>query len=186
MAFASVGLNTAITALPNLLGTRSDPYQSFNFLVEIEGILAGSFSECTGVQVETETFEYREGGQNDYVHHFAGPTKYPALILKHGITQIDGLWNWHQDVTQGTINRKNGTIYLLDKMHTPVMYWNVKEAFPVKYTGPDFRANSATVAFESVELVHRGLSRPTLGSVLGVAGSAIAGAAGSIGVSFGL
>jgi phage tail-like protein len=89
-------------------------------------------------------------------------------------------------VTQGTINRKNGTIYLLDKMHIPVMYWNFKEAFPVKYTGPDFRADSATVAFESVELTHRGLSRPTLGSVLGAAGSAIAGAAGSISVSFGI
>jgi phage tail-like protein len=186
MALPSVGLNAGFAALTNVLGVRSDPYQACNFLVEIEGILAGGFSECSGLQVETETVEHREGGNNDYVHRFAGPTKYPPLILKHGITQIDGLWNWHQDVTQGTINRKNGTIYLLDKSHIPVMYWNFKEAFPVKYTGPDFRADSASVAFESVELAHRGLSRPTLGSVLGAAGSAIAGAAGSISVSFGI
>jgi len=102
---------------------------AFNFLVEIEGILAGSFSECTGLQVETEYHDYREGGLNDYVHRFAGPTKYPPLMLKHGITQIDGLWNWHQEVTQGSIKRKNGTIYLLDRMRIPVMYWNFKEAF---------------------------------------------------------
>jgi phage tail-like protein len=184
MDLPSVGLNTAFAALTNLLGVRSDPYQAHNFLVEIEGILAGSFSECSGLQVETETLDYREGGNNDYVHRFAGPTKYPSLILKHGITQIDGLWNWHQDVTQGTVNRKNGTIYLLDKSHTPVMYWNFKEAFPVKYTGPDFRADTASIAFESVELTHRGLSRPTLGSVLGAAGSAIAGVAGSFSASF--
>jgi len=107
-------------------------------------------------------------------------------MLKHGITQIDGLWNWHQEVTQGSIKRKNGTIYLLDRMRIPVMYWNFKEAFPVKYTGPDFRADAAAIAFESVEPTHRGLSRPTLGSVLGPAGSAIAGAAGAIGGSFGL
>jgi phage tail-like protein len=144
----------------NVAGGRSDPYQAFNFLVEIEGILAGSFSECTGLQVETEYFDYREGGINDYVHRFAGPTKHPFLILKRGITRIDGLWNWHQDVTRGTINRKNGTIYLLDKMHSRIMSWNFKEAFPVKYTGPEFRADSASVAFESVELAHRGLSRP--------------------------
>ncbi len=184
MGLPSIGLNTAFAALTNLLGVRPDPYQAFNFLVEIEGILAGSFSECTGLQVETEFFDYREGGQNDYVHRFAGPTKYPSLILKHGLTQIDGLWNWHQDVTQGNINRKNGTIYLLDKMHIPAMYWNFKEAFPVKYTGPDFRADSAAIAFESIELTHRGLSRPTLGSVLGAAGSAIAGIAGSVSLSF--
>jgi len=187
MGLPSIGLNTAFAALSNLLGVRSDPYQSFNFLVEVEGILAGGFSECTGLQVETEVFDFREGGQNDYVHRFAGPTKYPPLVLKHGLTQIDGLWNWHQDVTQRTIHRKNGTIYLLDKQRIPVMYWNFKEAFPVKWTGPDFRADSASVAFESVELTHRGLSRPTLGSVLGAVGSAIGGALGiTANVSFGL
>ncbi len=165
MAMASGGIGTDFAALANVLGARFDPYQAFNFLVEIEGILAGSFSECTGLQVETEYFDYREGGVNDYVHRFAGPTKYPSLILKHGITQLDGLWNWHQDVSRGTVDRKNGTIYLLDKMHSPVIYWNFKEAFPVKYTGPEFRADSASVAFEIVELTHRGLSRPILGSV---------------------
>jgi phage tail-like protein len=182
----SVGLDTTFSALTNLLGIRTDPYQACNFLVEIEGILAGSFSECTGLQVETEYFDYREGGVNDYVHRFAGPTKYPPLIFKHGLTQIDGLWNWHQEVTQGTINRKNGTIYLLDRMRIPVMYWNFKEAYPVKYTGPDLRADSANIAFESVELTHRGLSRPALGGMLGAAGSAVAGLAGSVSVSVGL
>jgi phage tail-like protein len=186
MGLPSIGLNVAFAALTNLLGVRGDPYQAYNFLVEIEGILAGGFSECTGLQVETESFEYREGGLNDYMHHFAGPTRSPSLILKHGITQIDGLWNWHQDVTQGTITRHSGTIYLLDKMRIPVIYWNFKEAFPLKYTGPDFRADSASVAFETVELVHRGLSRPTRGSVLGAAGSVVAGVAGSVGGSFGI
>jgi phage tail-like protein len=169
-------MNTAFAALTGVVGVRLDPYQAVNFLVEIEGLLTGGFTECTGLEVETEYFDYREGGLNDYVHRFAGPTKYPPLILKHGITPIDGLWNWHQEVTQGIINRKNGTIYLLDKMHVPVIYWNFKEAYPVKYTGPDFRADAASVAFESVELTHRGLSRPALGSALG----AIAGAAGSL------
>ena len=178
MGTPSIGLSTAFAAVTNLLGVRADPYQAFNFLVEIEGILAGGFSECSGLQVETEFFDYREGGRNEYVHRFAGPTKYPPLVLKHGLTQMDGLWNWHQDVTQGTINRKNGTIFLLDKQRVPVMFWNFKEAFPVKWTGPDFRADSASVAFETVELAHRGLSRPTLGHELGTVGSAISGAAG--------
>jgi len=157
-------LSSAFGALSNSQGGRTDPYQAFNFLVEIEGILAGGFSECTGLQVETEYFDFREGGQNDYVHRFAGPTKYPSLILKHGLTQIDALWKWHQGVTQGVIARKNGTIYLLDKQRNEIMHWNFKEAFPVKYTGPDFRADSAAVAFESIELSHRGLSRPTRGN----------------------
>ncbi len=166
----SLGLNAAFGLVTNLLGIRADPYQVFNFLVEIEGILAGGFSECSGLQVETETLDYREGGQNDYVHRFAGPTKYPPLILKHGLTQIDGLWGWHQDVITGKVERRNGTIYLLNKQRLPVMWWDFKEAFPVKWTGPDLNASSGNVAIESVELAHRGLSRPTIaGLVSGLA-----------------
>lgn len=186
MALRSIGLNAAFAALAGALGVRADPYEAFNFLVEIEGVLTGGFSECSGLQIETETFDYREGGLNDYVHRFAGPTKYPSLILRHGLTQIDGLWNWHQDVIQGKISRKNGTIYLLDRMRIPVIYWNFNDAFPVKYTGPDFRADTASVAFEAVELSHRGLSRPSMGGLLGAAGSAIAGAAGAVGGSIGI
>jgi phage tail-like protein len=162
----SLGLNAAFGLVTNLLGVRADPYQAFNFLVEIEGILAGGFSECSGLQVETEFTDYREGGLNDYVHRFAGPTKYPPLILKHGLTQIDGLWAWHQEVVQGQVTRHSGTIYLLDKKRIPVMWWDFKEAFPVKWTGPDLRADSGGIAIESMELAHRGLSRPRLATAL--------------------
>jgi len=179
----SLGLNAAFGLVTNLLGIRADPYQVFNFLVEIEGILAGGFSECSGLQVETEFFDYREGGQNGFVHRFAGPTKYPPLTLKHGLTQIDGLWSWHQDVVNEKIERRNGTIYLLDKQRIPVMWWDFKEAFPYKWTGPELRAGAAAIAFESVELAHRGLSRPSLSNLLAGIGAEIAG---SLDVSFGL
>jgi len=179
----ALGISASFGLVTNMLGNRADPYQVFNFLVEIEGILAGGFSECTGLQVETEFFDYREGGQNGFVHRFAGPTKYPPLILKHGLTQIDGLWSWHQDVVNEKIERRNGTIYLLDKQRTTVMLWDFKEAFPYKWTGPDLRAESGAVAFESVELAHRGLSRPSLGNVLAGNGADIAV---SLDVSFGL
>lgn len=170
------GLNAAFSLATNLSGVRVDPYQAFNFLVEIEGILASGFSECSGLQVESETFEYREGGVNEYMHRFAGPTRSPPLLLKHGLTQIDGLWGWHQDVVQGKINRRNGTIYLLNKQRIPVIWWDFKEAFPFRWNGPSLVANSGGVAIESVELAHRGLSRPRLANVVaGVVAEHISG-----------
>jgi phage tail-like protein len=158
----SVGLNTAFTVATSVLGVSIDPFQAFNFLIEIEGLLVGGFSECSGLQVETEFYDYREGGVNDYVHHLIGPTKYQPLILKHGLTPIPGLWTWHQEVIQGIdtgkFKRRNGTIYLLNAQKIPMKWWNFKEAYPYKWTGPEFRADSGDVAFESVELVHKGLS----------------------------
>lgn len=158
----SVGVNTAFAAGTSALGVSVDPFQAFNFLIEIEGILVGGFSECSGLQVETEYFDYREGGMNEYVHRFIGPTRYQPIILKHGLTfLIDGLWKWHQEVTQGidtgNFKRRNGTIYLLNKEKIQMKSWNFKDAFPYKWTGPELRADSGNVAFESVELAHRGL-----------------------------
>jgi len=166
----TLGINAAFSAGSSLLGIRNDPYMAFNFLVEIEGLLVGGFSEVTGLQIETVVETYREGGLNEYEHKLTGPTRYPSnLILKHGLTDIEMLWSWHQDVTQGNIERKNGTIYLLDRQRLPAMWWDFMEAYPVKWTGPELRAESNTVAVETVELVHRGISKPALSSLVSAA-----------------
>ncbi len=138
-------------------GERRDPYLSFNFRVEIEGLITGGFSECAGLMVEIETKEYREGGVNDFVDRFSGRVRHPPLVFKRGISDIDGLWDWYQDVIKGKVRRKNGSIYLLDRGGESAMHWDFKDAFPCKWTGPEFRSDSSSVAFESVELVHRGI-----------------------------
>ncbi|MDB4951693.1 MAG: hypothetical protein JWM27_4342 [Gemmatimonadetes bacterium] len=164
-----MGVNAGYAAAMALLGLRNDPYAGFNFLVEVEGLLVGGFSDVSGLSVETELEAYREGGNNDFVHQFAGRTKHPNLVLKRGLTDIESLWSWHQDVAQGTIKRRNGSIFLLDKRRLPAMWWNFTDAYPVKWTGPEFRAESNTVAAESVELVHRGIEKPMASSILSAA-----------------
>ncbi len=136
---------------------RRDPMQAFNFHIEIEGLVTAGFSECSGLQSETETEPYYEGGVNEFEHKFWKRTTYPNLVLKRGLTQIDGLWAWYWDVVQGKIKRKNGTIYLQDGLHNPVLAWHFRQAMPVKWAGPELRADSATVAFETIEVVHQGL-----------------------------
>ena len=158
---SSLGLNIPSQAV-NL---RLDPYQSAHFIVEIEGLLTGGFSQCSGLQVQIEGYEYREGGVNDFVFRFAGRTTHPPLVLKHGLSPLEGLWNWHQDTVAGIITRRNGTIYLLDQQHLPVMWWNFREGLPLKWTGPELSADHGAVAFESIEIVHHGLSRPRVGEI---------------------
>jgi phage tail-like protein len=167
----------ALTA-PSAAGSlmRNDPFQVFNFFVEIEGIFAGGFSECSGLQVEFETHAYREGGVNDFEHTFVGPVKSGPLVLKRGLTLVDSMWLWFQETMRGNVVRKNGTVYLLNKMHIPVLWWNFKEAVPIKWTGPSFNATSSEVAFTSVELAHRGLSQPQTENLRGVFNQKTAGA----------
>ena len=66
----------------------------------------------TGLEVHTETEDFREGGINDYVHKIAKETKYPNLTLKRGITDATGLWDWYKEVVAGTIQRKTVSVIL--------------------------------------------------------------------------
>lgn len=156
---------------------RDDPYMAFNFVVEIEGLLVGGFSEVSGLESEIAVEDYQEGGLNNYVHKLPGPAKYPNLVLIHGLTDIDSLWNWYHEVSRGIIQRKNGTIMLLNRRRAPAMWWNFRQAYPVKWVGPKFNASSATeVAVEQVELVHQGLSKPAAsGRLVGGLGRSVTG-----------
>lgn len=141
---------------------NKDPYLSSRFAVQVrlEGEPIAGFSEVTGLQVEVEVEEYREGGRNDHVHQFAGKVRYPTrLVLKHGFIDSRALWEWQNKSIQGQVERKNLSLVLHDREGTARATWEVKEAYPVKWSGPDFRANAAEVALETLELVHRGFSR---------------------------
>jgi phage tail-like protein len=139
---------------------RGDPYLAFRFSVcvgEKEDPFGG-FSEVSGLSWEMQVETFREGGENLYERQLLGPNKYPSRVtLKRGLTDQESLWNWYQDVLKGKIRRESLTIKLKDSVGEAKRTWKFRNACPVKFTGPEFRAESAAVAFESVELVHDGL-----------------------------
>lgn len=137
---------------------KGDPYLAFRFRVEIDNLEVGGFTEVTGLQVEIELHDYREGGANEAMRRFAGPVKYPSnLILKHGIMDAEVLWNWQREVMRGTIQRRNAAIVLLDSAGHDRRRWVFQDVCPVRWSGPDLRAGTAEVAVETLELTHRGL-----------------------------
>jgi phage tail-like protein len=160
-----LGFNAAFAAGTNMVGVRLDPYMAYNFVVEIEGLITGGFTEVTGLESEIELDSYKEGGVNGYIHQFPRRTSYQNLVLSHGLTDIDTLWHWYQAASAGKIQLKNGTIMLLNQQQIPVIWWNFKNAYPVKWVGPQFNATNATVvAVEKLELVHQGIDKPLRGT----------------------
>lgn len=138
--------------------SRSDPFGAFNFLVEIDQIIIGGFSEVTGLTIETEVETIKEGGVNDLVYQLPKGTKYSDITLKRGLTDYYFLTDWYKDVIDGKIERKNLGIYLLDgpgKKAKRVRSWDVYEAYPKKWTGPSLNAGSSSFATESLVLAHK-------------------------------
>lgn len=140
------------------IANRKDPYGAYNFLVEIEGIIEGGFSEVTGLGIQTEYESIREGGVNDFEYKLPKGSKYSDITLKRGITDWK-LYNWYYDVVNGKVMRKNGTIYLRDHIGNNVFEWNIMNAYPVKWDGPTLNATSNTVAAETLVLAHHGLGK---------------------------
>jgi phage tail-like protein len=146
-----------------------DPYVGFCFSVMEMGQvgtankggreLAG-FSEVTGLTLEAEVETFWEGGRNDAQCQLIGPTKFPAkLVLKRGISRSDTLWSWYQEILRGRITRKTLKVKLKDSKGADTQWeWTFLNACPVKWTGPQFRADQGAVAFEAVDLIHDGLS----------------------------
>lgn len=135
-----------------------DPYTAFRFSIEVDGERTiGGFNEVSGLIFETEVQTLRVGGMNNAELQLPGPSKFSSrLVLKRGLGNMKFLWEWYRSVSQGEVKRKNVTIRLNDERDEEVMSWRFREACPVKWTGPDLRASNSAVAFESLELVHRG------------------------------
>jgi phage tail-like protein len=171
----STGVPLGLSWLPSAVGNwvpgarQLEPFLTFNFAVEIEGLLVGGFSEVSGLESDIQFDDYREGGLNGFVHKLPNHTTFANLSLKHGLTSISTLWNWHYNTTQGIIHRKNGTIMLLNQRQIPVMWWNFRNALPVRWSGPSFNAASDEVGAEVLELVHEGLTKPLLGQAAALA-----------------
>jgi phage tail-like protein len=147
---------------PKNNSTPPDPYLSFRFSIEINQVITGGFSECTGLNVETEVEEYREGGLNEYSHKLPKGTKYGTLTLKRGFIDSDVLWSWHQDVIAGKAQqRKSLSVLLLDSLGNTKHRWNIMEALPIKWILSDLKADGNTVLVETLELVHHGFTKAT-------------------------
>jgi phage tail-like protein len=140
-------------------GQPVDPYINFNYLVEIDGISRAAFHECSGIDSTIDVIEHREGGENTTPRKLAGMTKYSNLVLKRGITDDRELYDWHLNAVRGTVDRKNGSIVLLDRRGTEVARWHFYRAWPAKWTGPSLQAEGNDVAIETLELAHEGLER---------------------------
>ena len=134
------------------------PLPKFHFLVEWGGTRIG-FTEVSGLAVETEVIEYRDGSSPEYHKtKMPGMQKFGNVTLKRGTFALDNeYYNWWNSVKMNTIERRDITVSLLNEEHAPVVVWKIKNAWPVKVQSTDLKSDGNEVAIESIELAHEGL-----------------------------
>ncbi len=143
--------------------TSEDPLLGFNFMLELEGAVAGYFSECSGIGSEHEVVEQKvvDKQGHEIIRKIPGRLKYTDVTLKRGITSDMKIWEWRDMAVTGKIKgaRKNCTITMLSREYKPVAIWHFANAWPSKVTGPSLKADSNEIGVEEVTIVHEGLYR---------------------------
>ena len=135
------------------------PHGRFRYKVEIDGLDAGGFSEVTGFDASIDVMEYREGDMVQTPMKIPGLKKYGNITLRQGLVDSTVLYDWITEGINAAVSRKTITITLLDEEEAPAASWQVINAWPTRYTAPDFNASSSEVAIETLEVAHEGMSR---------------------------
>ena len=134
------------------------PMPKFHFKVMWNDVQM-SFQEVSGLDAQSEEIKYRAGDSKVFsVVKMPGLIKYGNVTMKKGIFKGDNkFWDWFSKIKMNTIERTTVTISLLDEKDAETMVWTLKNAWPIKVTGTDLKAEGNVVAIESIEIVHEGL-----------------------------
>jgi phage tail-like protein len=166
----------------------TDPLRSFRFYAEftakggdafdtkITTGWTGGFSNISGLNITTQAIQYREGGYNTTVHQVPGMTTFSPIVFQRGvlagndqaITWMRGLFSAASGdglATAGKSFRVDINIYVMDhpnanadQTNTPKMGFKVHNAWITNLNYTDLNANDGALLFESMQLVHEGLS----------------------------
>lgn len=137
----------------------------------------GGFMSVSGLNITTQAIQYREGGYNTTVHQIPGMTTFTPITLQRGvlygndqaITWMRGLFaavSGDGIAAGASVNksyRVNMKIYVMDHPNsgaenTPRMGFDVRNAWITQLSYTDLNANDGAILFESMNLVHEGLS----------------------------
>jgi phage tail-like protein len=137
----------------------------------------GGFTSVSGLNITTQAIQYREGGYNTTVHQIPGMTTFTPITMQRGvlygndqaITWMRGLFaavsgdGIQSGATNAKSYRVNLKIWVMDHPNSatnnvPRMGFDVRNAWITQLSYTDLNANDGAILFESMNLVHEGLS----------------------------
>jgi len=140
-------------------------FGGYNFLLEVSGItpdqktIVGGFKTMSGMDSETEVIEFKQGNDK-VVRKKPGRTTYANIVLERGFTASNDLWTWRKNIEDGIIDRRSGTITVLDQdLTTIVAQYNFYEGWPAKWYVPELDSDQSAMAIEKIEIAVEKIER---------------------------
>jgi phage tail-like protein len=159
--------NTPDTTKP--LGGDLPIASAFEFIVDDHPV--GIFREVSGLGVKLQTEPITEGGQNGFIHQLPGRMEWEPITFKRGLTHTDNLFKWFWNCSgEGFASSgnkvKRSTAAIVARSYAEgggrkLRTWNLVDAFPIEWKGPEFKASHTDGAVpleETLIVVHHGFT----------------------------
>ena len=144
------------------MADHEDQLVSFHFAIDIQGVIAGFFTECSGLGSETEIVEHKVVKDGvEVVMKIPGRLKWENIVMKRGITSNMDIWTWRKQVETGDVAgaRRDGSIIMYDQTLSEVARWNFIRGWPSKVTGPSVKSDSNEIGVEELTITHEYIER---------------------------
>ncbi len=139
---------------------RDRPYGNYNFLVIIDGVEVGGFSEVIIPGIVIDVIEFRNGNDpENAVRKIPGLARYPDVTLRRGIVGALDLYDWIDDVRNGDAGaNRNVAIRLQNEFRTATVWtWLLRRAWPSQYSFGPLNAKGKDLAMEELVLTYEHL-----------------------------
>ena len=114
------------------------------------------FQTVSGLSVEYDMEEFKEGGENRFVHKLPVRTKYADMVLKRGMLTDSEVIKWFLDAFRDrTFLPADLNVILMNEKSEPLRTWKVAHAIPKKWSVSDLNANENAIVIETLELSYR-------------------------------
>jgi phage tail-like protein len=169
----------ALASLPIELIEKLDLFglevlKRFQFAVSIDGNLPGfnyfmGFNSVTGLADRVDVREVKEGGFNG-VHRFPRRGANDSIKLIRGMTFSSSMHDWFIEVKNWTKGKpsytKTMSVAMLDHISIlgqPIQFevwrFDIINAWPSEWIGPELSADAEELAFECVTIQHGGITK---------------------------
>jgi phage tail-like protein len=79
--------------------------------------------------------------------------EYDTVVLRRALTRSTELYDWRRRVAEGADDRRSVRIEQLETPDGPAANsWTLVDAWPCRWSGPSFDAQSSAIAVEELEL----------------------------------
>jgi phage tail-like protein len=138
-----------------------DYYPPWGFYYKVEFSISSNkndvrFQSVSGLSVEYDYENFREGGENRFEHKLPVRTKYADLVMKRGMVEDSEIINWF---TMAFRNREfkptDINIILINEKGEPLRTWKIAHAIPKKWLISDLNSTENSIVIETLELTYR-------------------------------